>query len=70
MQSSTEAASNGQLKFQFSGLKIISESFDEGQMSSDGGLILMRAADMKLKLSEQICSQLGTCGRQGKQNSH
>ena len=54
MQNCTQAATAVQLNFCFPGLKIISGSFEEGNLSSDGGLVLLKVADEKIDLSKQI----------------
>lgn len=66
MQNCTETAPTVQLNFCFPGLKIISGSFDEERLSSDGGLLLLKAADEKLRLSEQIALNLEDKRQSGK----
>lgn len=57
----TEAQQDLQLRFDFNLGKEIVGQFDAGRVSSDGGLVLVRAIDDKLGLSEQIalCLQDG-----------
>jgi hypothetical protein len=50
----TEPQRDLQLSFDFGLGKAIVGQFDAGQVSSDGGLVLVRAVDDRLKLSEQI----------------
>jgi hypothetical protein len=66
MQNCTEPAAAVQLNFRFPGLKIISGTFDEPNLSSDGGLLLLKAADEKLKLSEQVAVNLDDKRQSGK----
>jgi len=51
---STEWQPDLQLRFDVGGGKPIEGWFDAGKISSDGGLVLIGAADKKLKLSEQM----------------
>jgi Transposase DDE domain group 1 len=66
MRNCTKTAPAVQLNFCFPGLKIISGSFDEGNLSSDGGLVLLKAADEKFQLSEQIGLNLEDKRQSGK----
>jgi hypothetical protein len=66
MTDCTESAQQLQLIFDISGVKKISGSFDAGGISSDGGLILVRSADDKLRLSEQIALCLEDKRQSGK----
>lgn len=66
MQNCTETAAAVQLNFRFSGLKVISGSFSDPGLSSDGGLVLLKAADEKLRLSEQISEKLEDKRQSGK----
>ena len=66
MQNCTESSPAAQLNFCFPGLKVISGSFDEPSLSSDGGLVLLRSADEKLRLSEQIALMLEDKRQSGK----
>src|SRR5271165_5884183 len=66
MQNCTKSLPAAQLNFCFPGLKVISGSFDEPSLSSDGGLVLLRAADEKLRLSEQISLMLEDKRQSGK----
>lgn len=54
MTQSTKRQRELQLRFDFGSGKPIEGQFDAGKISSDGGLVLIRAADDKLELSEQI----------------
>ena len=54
MTQSTKRQRELQLRFDFGSGKPIEGQFDAGKISSDGGLVLIRAADEKLELSEQI----------------
>lgn len=49
----TEAAPELQLNFDFGLGKTILGSFDAGRISSDGGLVLLKQADQRLRLTEQ-----------------
>jgi len=51
---STERQRELQLRFDFGSGKPIEGQFDAGRISSDGGLVLVRAADEKLELSKRI----------------
>jgi hypothetical protein len=66
MQNCTESAPAVQLNFCFSRLKVISGSFSEENLSSDGGLVLLKAADEKLQLSEQVGLNLEDKRQSGK----
>lgn len=66
MTNFTQGAQQLQLIFDISGVKKISGSFDAGGISSDGGLILIRRADDKLRLSEQIALKLEDKRQTGK----
>ena len=54
MTECTESASNLQLRFDFGLGKPVVGEFSGGAISSDGGLVLVRAADDRLSLSEQM----------------
>lgn len=54
-----EAAADAQLKFDFGLGKSVTGAFDGGQISSDGGLVLLRQADARLKLIEQAALCIG-----------
>ncbi len=66
MQNCTQAATAVQLNFRFPGLKIISGTFEDAKLSTDGGLVLLKAADEKFKLSEQIAGGLVDTRQSGK----
>lgn len=66
MQNCTESAAAVQLKFSFPGLKVISGTFCDPGLSSDGGLVLLKAADEKLALSKQIGEKLDDRRQSGK----
>ena len=59
-----EAASELQLKFDFGLGKSTIGEFTGGQISSDGGLVLLRQADDALKLTEQAALCIGEKRRQ------
>jgi len=54
MTKCTEAAAGVQLSFNFGIRRPVVAMFDGGQISSDGGLVLVKQADQKLKLTEQM----------------
>lgn len=54
MTKCTEAAAGVQLTFNFGTSRPIVGSFSGGQISSDGGLVLVKLADQRLKLTEQM----------------
>lgn len=54
MTKCTELAAGLQLRFDFGTNKSIVGAFDGGEISSDGGLVLLRQIDENLHLSEQI----------------
>jgi DDE family transposase len=54
MTECTKSAADVQLRFDFGLGKPIAGSFDGGEISSDGGLVLVRQIDDKLQLSKQI----------------
>lgn len=56
---SSGEASNVQLNFDFELGKPVAVTFDGGKISSDGGVVLLRQVDNKLKLSEQLAAILG-----------
>ncbi len=66
MQNCTQPASTLQLFFDFPGVKKIAGEFDAPQLSSDGGLVLCAAADLKLRLCEQIAGCLDDSRQAGK----
>jgi len=66
MQNCTESTEALQLTFDISGVKKITGTFDAPELSSDGGLLLVRAADDKLNLSEQIAKRLTDKRQNGK----
>jgi hypothetical protein len=59
----TEPQDKLQLRFDFGLGKPVVGRFDAGQVSSDGGLVLVRAMDDRLRLSEQVAY----CLRDGRQ---
>lgn len=66
MTECTKAQPDLQLNFDFGLGKSVIGRFDGGQVSSDGGLVLVRAADEKLQLSEQIALCIGDTRQQAK----
>jgi Transposase DDE domain group 1 len=66
MQNCTESAQVLQLNFDISGVKKIAGEFSAPELSSDGGLLLVRAADDRLNLSEQIALNLDDKRQSGK----
>jgi hypothetical protein len=66
MQNCTESAQPLQLNFDISGVKKIEGEFSAPELSSDGGLLLIRAADDRLNLSEQIALKLDDKRQSGK----
>jgi Transposase DDE domain group 1 len=66
MQNCTETATAVQLNLRFPGVKIISGTFDQENVSSDGGLVLVKAADERHQLSEQIALNLNDKRQSGK----
>ncbi len=62
----TERQRNLQLRFDFGLGKPIEGAFDAGRVSADGGLVLVRAMDERLKLSEQIAYCLRDSRQAGK----
>lgn len=59
MTQCTKPSASEQLRFNFRLGKPVVGRFDAGEISSDGGLVLIREADKRLKLSEQISFCLG-----------
>lgn len=66
MTQSTKRQRELQLRFAFGSGKPIEGQFDAGKISSDGGLVLIRATDEKLELSEQIAMCLADRRQPGK----
>ncbi len=66
MQNCTKSARPLQLNFDISGVKKIEGEFSAPELSSDGGLLLIRAADDRLNLSEQIALKLDDKRQSGK----
>jgi hypothetical protein len=66
MQNCTESAQPLQLIFDISGVKKIAGEFSAPELSSDGGLLLIRASDDRLNLSEQIALNLDDTRQSGK----
>jgi hypothetical protein len=62
----TERQPELQLRFNFGLGKPIVGTFDAGQVSSDGGLVLVRGVDDRLRLSEQISYCLADSRQEGK----
>lgn len=56
---SSREAGDVQLNFDFKLGKPVSVTFDGGKISSDGGVMLLRQVDDKLRLSEQLAAILG-----------
>ena len=59
MTECTNVAPGAQLKFDFEIGKPVYGAFDGGQISSDGGLCLLRTVDDRLELTEQIAICIG-----------
>ena len=65
MTECTEAQGKRQLRFDFGLGKGVVGEFDGGRISSDGGLVLLRQADDRLRLTEQAAFCLGDRRRSG-----
>jgi Transposase DDE domain group 1 len=66
MQNCTESATPLQLTFDISGVKKIDAAFDGGNLSSDGGLVLLKLADEKVGLSKAVARYSEKSGRGAK----
>ena len=66
MTQCTEGQPELQLRFDFGLGKPVVGRFDAGQVSSDGGLVLVRGVDDRLRLSEQISDCLADSRQEGK----